>query len=161
MSGRKRRGGVKSWDHLTNPAPCIECRATDATCVTGAEIYPHRRDLHRRRYWRCSCGAYVGCHPGTTAPLGAPAGAHTRAARNEAHAAFDPLWKRKIIRDGVPQYEARKAGYAWLAREMGLTVEQCHISLFNADQARRVVEICKRLRRVSPDDSNLTGRRFT
>ena len=45
--------------------------------------------------WVCerypSCGAYVGCHPGTTTPLGRLADKKLRAAKKAAHAAFDPL----------------------------------------------------------------------
>jgi len=127
-------------DQLVDPLPCADCGGS-STCVTGREIYPHRGDLHHKRFWLCGCGAYVGCHPGSTRPLGSPAGAETRRARNAAHAAFDPLWKRKIIRDGLQQHEARRAGYEWLAEQMGLPMEQTHIGMFTAAQCARVVEI--------------------
>lgn len=131
---------------LKEPLPCADCGGK-STCVTGKEIYPHRPDLYSKRFWRCECGAYCGCHPGSTFPLGSPAGSETRKARNAAHDAFDPLWERKIIRDGVPQHEARAAGYAWLAEQMGLPVEQTHIGMFTAEQARRVVEIIEACRK--------------
>lgn len=41
---------------------------------------------------------------------------------------------------------ARNAGYAWLSQQMGLPPEQTHIGMFDVDQCKRVVEICKRTR---------------
>lgn len=102
--------------------------------VTGQRIYPHREDLHHLRFWECpSCGRYVGCHPGTTKPLGRPADEETRRARSAAHAAFDPLWRR----GGMTRREA----YRWLADAMGKPV--VHIGDMTAVEARRVVEIVK------------------
>jgi hypothetical protein len=74
--------------------------------------------------------------------MGTPAGSATRRARGEAHAAFDALWQRKMRR-GTPRKEARNAGYAWLAREMGLDVEDTHIGSFTKEQCERVVELCR------------------
>lgn len=121
---------------------CAECGGTDIACVSGDVIYPHRPDLHATWFWRCACGAYVGCHGDTQEPMGTPAGPATRSARGEAHAAFDALWKRKVAR-GTPRKEARNAGYAWLAREMGLDVEDTHIGSFTTEQCERVVELCR------------------
>lgn len=113
---------------------CMEC-GNASRLVGGLVIYPHRPDLHAKKFWMCECGAYVGCHGGTTNPLGYPAGPETRRARSEAHAAFDPLWKGRKGR--------RSAMYQWLAGEMGLPPHQTHISWMNAAQARRVVAICR------------------
>ena len=51
---------------------CCGCqREVEAVCATVGEIYPHRTDLHKKRFWRCpTCGNYVGCHPGSEKPLG-------------------------------------------------------------------------------------------
>jgi hypothetical protein len=122
---------------------CAECGETEMTCVTGDVIYPHRTDLHAKWFWRCACGAYVGCHRDTQEPMGTPAGPATRRARGEAHAAFDALWKRKVARDGVSVKEARQAGYAWLAQQMGLDLEDTHIGRFTADQCAQVVALCR------------------
>jgi hypothetical protein len=56
-------------------------------------------------------------------------------ARGVAHAAFDPLWQSGVM--------TRTAAYKWLAAQMGLNVQDCHMEKFNADQCRRVVEICR------------------
>jgi hypothetical protein len=40
---------------------CSGCKGpVNARLTDGAEIYPHRQDLHRLPFWRCdSCGNYV------------------------------------------------------------------------------------------------------
>ena len=80
------------------------------------------------------CGAYVGCHPGSTRPLGTPADRATRTARHMAHQVFDPLWKSKRM--------TRRAAYAWLSRQMGLPPEKTHIGMFNQEQCCRVIQLC-------------------
>ena len=121
---------------------CSECGGTDVRCVSGDQIYPHRPDLYAKWYWRCACGAYVGCHRTTKVPLGTPAGPATRRAREEAHAAFDTLWQRKVMR-GVLRADARNAAYAWLAEQMGLDPSATHIGSFTKTQCERVVELCR------------------
>jgi len=118
---------------------CIECGST-ANLVGGKRIYPHRPDLYEKKFWLCSCGAYCGCHPGTTAALGSPAGPVTRKARSAAHAAFDPLWKRGEM--------SRKGAYAWLSQATGIDGDRCHIGMMTAEQARLVVDVV-RSRRVA------------
>lgn len=109
---------------------CIECSET-AELTTGKQIYPHRKDLWSKSFWLCQCGAYCGCHPGTTNALGNPCGAETRKARSAAHAAFDPLWRRKKM--------SRRDAYKWLADAANIPVERCHMGMMTADEAHRVV----------------------
>ena len=94
--------------------------------------------------WTCApCDTSVGCHPRTTTPLGTMATKAQRSARMAAHAAFDPLWQYKLARNPrMPKGEARRAAYAWLAGELGLDIERCHIALFDVPQCMRVVEVC-------------------
>jgi hypothetical protein len=116
--------------------------------VRGVTIYPHRPDLHGLPFYRCPrCAAYVGCHPHTELALGRPAGPRTRKARNAAHEAFDPMWKAKAFRDAVAYSEARGAGYAWLAAELGYEPGRCHIAWMTAEEADRVTELCRRFYR--------------
>lgn len=110
-----------------------------AELVTGADIYPHRKDLASKRFWRCSpCAAWVGCHPGTDKPLGRLANAELRTAKQAAHAAFDPIWRSGDVHRGV--------AYRSLAKKLGLSIEQCHIGMFDIAMCRRVVEVCKEQR---------------
>lgn len=123
---------------------CPYCRKP-AKLVTGAVLYPHRYDLQERRFWRCApCDAWVGTHRDSPkhAPLGRLANAELRAAKQRAHAAFDPLWKAKMRRDSVSKGNARAAGYKWLAEQLGVKASQCHIGMFDVETCERVVEAC-------------------
>lgn len=99
--------------------------------VKGDRIYPHRPDLAKLNYYMCECGAYVGCHKGTTNPLGNPAGALTRVARSRAHGIFDCIWQWQLM--------TRKEAYIWLSGKMGLP--DVHIGELTQDQAFQVVQI--------------------
>lgn len=144
MSARHRQHGKRKAEaERLARVDCGEC-GKPAGLVTGELIYPLRLDLHAKSYWRCcACGAYVGCHDGTLRPKGSPCGPETRAARIAAHAAFDPLWRRKAVKEGVSGNVARGAGYRWLAEQLGIKPEDCHIGMMDAATARRVVEACK------------------
>lgn len=62
----------------------------------------------------------------------------TLAARRAAHAAFDPVWQEKLT--------SRSNAYKRLAAELGMTREECHISLMNEEQAKRVPPAVERIR---------------
>lgn len=112
---------------------CDYCQQP-AQLVGGDTIYPHRPDLAHKWFYYCApCIAWVGCHPGTEKPLGRLANAELRRAKQDAHAAFDPLWQSGGMK--------RKAAYAWLAEQLG--VERIHIGKCDLATCRRVVEICR------------------
>ena len=123
----------KTCRYCQQPAPLLRFRDPG---------YPYSRD-YGPTFVCVPCKAWVGCHPGTEKPLGGLANAELRAAKMAAHAAFDPLWRRKIERDGCSKGHARRAGYAWLAEQLGLPVEKTHIGYMNLDECRRVVEVCQ------------------
>jgi len=113
---------------------CPYCQK-ESELVTGKEIYLHRTDLHSKAFYRCKdCDAYVGCHPGTTKPLGRLADAELRKAKLNAHAAFDPMWQGGKM--------ARKLAYAWLARALKIPVDKCHIGEFDVEMCERVKFVC-------------------
>lgn len=114
----------------TNAPICIECGAL-AELTNGKRIYPHRPDLYGKSFWLCQCGAYCGCHPGTTEALGHPCGPATRKARSAAHAAFDPLWKRGAM--------GRSQAYKWLAKAINVSPARCHIGMMTEQEAWAVV----------------------
>lgn len=89
-----------------------------------------------------TCDARVGCHPGSTAPLGGLANGELRKARIAAHAAFDRIWKAKMKRDRCRQHVARSAGYQWLAIQLNIAETECHIGMMNMELCRRVVTVC-------------------
>lgn len=59
-------------------------------------------------------------------------------ARIQAHYHLDMLWKTK---------EERAEVYKWLANEMGLLKEECHIANFTIEQCNQVIEIVKQQQR--------------
>lgn len=105
-----------------------------APLVTEKEVYPDLPWLHDKSFYMCApCGAYVGCHDGTTRPLGRLANAELRIAKMAAHAAFDPLWKSRLY--------TRRAAYSWLAKKLGIERDDCHIGGFDVETCRRVVQV--------------------
>ncbi len=130
-----------------NAPTCPYCQKP-AELVTGAVIYPHRRDLAKQKFWECRpCSAWVGCHlPGNgqgdgTTPLGRLANAELRQAKQRAHAAFDPLWRERRM--------TRRQAYAWLAEAMGMPVAEVHIGAFDVGQCRQVVEAVAKFRELA------------
>lgn len=132
---------------------CPYCVAL-AVLVTGKDIYQHRPDLYDQNFWRCPrCGAYVGCHKRNhklgfkgNEPLGRLADAELRAAKHAAHQLFDPLWNPKEAsrRWRTAPRMSRHAAYSWLAGQLGIKVEECHIGMFDLETCMRVMEISKR-----------------
>ncbi len=120
---------------------CRYCRAEAPLLRFGDAGYPYRCD-YGPTYVCVPCGAWVGCHRGTTKALGGLANAELRQAKIDAHAAFDPLWQRKIARDKCNKGHARRAGYKWLADQLGLPVSKTHIGYMSLEECRKVVEVC-------------------
>lgn len=111
----------------------------EAQLVSGDIIYPHRSDLYYLRFWQCApCNAYVGCHKGTTRPLGRLANTELRQAKQDAHVAFDELWRRTTPAGSFD----RNGAYTWLAEQLGIERCNCHIGMFDVKTCRRVVEVC-------------------
>lgn len=128
---------------VPEPPKCPYCRSSAILLKSTEEIYSGR---NYGPAWGCKCGtsywrAYVGCHPGTYQPLGRLADAELRQAKMMAHAVFDPLWKRKIRRDGCSKSRARNEAYKWLAEQLGIPVKRCHMGKMSLEECRRVVEI--------------------
>lgn len=121
---------------------CPYCLQPAELLKLGEPGYPYQRSYGPT--WTCvRCQAWCGCHPGTENALGRLANAELRAAKQRAHAAFDPLWKRKAERDQIPLSHARKAGYRWLGENLGIPANRTHIGWMDVDQCERVVEICE------------------
>lgn len=120
----------------SSDAPICPYCGKKSHLADGTVIYPHRPDLAKKLFYRCTpCGAFVGCHPGTITPLGRLANAELRKAKQAAHAAFDPKWQGGDIR--------RQRAYAWLAEQLGIPREDCHIGLFDEALCQRVIEACR------------------
>lgn len=116
---------------------CDYC-GEDAQLVKGNVIYSGKRLRHlwKKQYWYCEpCSAWVGCHRGTSRPLGRLANNALRRAKINAHEAFDRIWKGGVF--------SRAEAYRWLAEQLHILPEECHIARFDLERCRRVVVICR------------------
>ncbi len=95
-----------------------------------------------------SCNAYVGVHKGTNKSLGRLANKELREAKKEAHFYFDQIAKTKLInkiwKEYVEGVSNRNKAYLWLSKQLNIEVKDCHIGMFDVDQCKRVIEICKK-----------------
>lgn len=96
----------------------------------------------------CSpCDAYVGVHKGTDKALGRLANKELRELKKEAHFYFDQIAKTKLInkiwKEYIPNLGNRNKAYLWLSKQMGIDREYCHIGMFNVEQCRQAIEICR------------------
>lgn len=125
---------------ITIPRPieipvCPYC-SSKAKLVSGSEIYPGRSDLLALKFYSCKrCDAYVGCHKGTELPLGTLANSELRKFRQCAHRSFDAR-----LKDGK---QDRREAYEWLAAQLGIPQDECHIGMFDLAQCKRVIDLTK------------------
>lgn len=121
-------------------------------CGRPVEFRPTSDSVYRGRdygpIYVCAaypkCDAYVGCHKGTERALGRLADKELRRAKVAAHEVFDGLWRAKMNRaKHLRQHEARGRAYKWLAEQMQMHVDDCHIGMMTLEQCRRVREICQ------------------
>lgn len=90
--------------------------------------------------WMCTpCNAHVGCHRGTTTPLGTLANAELRAARAKAKDAFNPIWRLGA--------KSRTGAHLWLANKLGIAPKACHIDKLDFEQCMRALEVSMAWRR--------------
>lgn len=121
---------------MPEPVTCRYCHCPVRYC-SHAEIYGGRTYSDWPYIYLCTnreCRASIGVHRGTRDPLGTMADKALKAARVKAHAAFDPLWKEKLLK--------REEAYRWLAAHLDIERWRCHISWFEADICAKVEELC-------------------
>lgn len=126
---------------MNNPPFCPYCNES-SILVDSAKVYGRSYGWMYVCQRYPGCDAYVGCHKGTTEPLGRLANKELRSAKRAAHDAFDPLWRAKIRLTGCSKKTARTRAYAWLAGELGISFDDCHIGMFDVETCKRVAELC-------------------
>lgn len=103
-------------------------------------IYHSKKSREWGSFWVCSnfpiCNSYVGCHKGTTLPLGRLANERLRTLKREAHKHFDPIWKSGLMN--------RKDAYKWLSSMLNVPMEECHIGMFDIKMCQKVIHLCKK-----------------
>lgn len=107
--------------------------------VNSSEVY---KKSYGMIYLCRPCNAWVGAK-GSGQALGRLANKELRQAKMQAHAYFDQLWVRKIMKDGLKKGHARAKAYKWLAEKMGIDRKLCHMGMMDVAQCKQVVEICK------------------
>ena len=102
--------------------------------VTGKEVYPHRKDLYSKKFYRCitHTDTFVGCHPNTTKPLGVPAPPELRKLRSQVHRLFDPIWKND-------SETSRAKAYKWFSKQMALPPSITHVGMFDKAQCLKAI----------------------
>lgn len=108
----------------------------DSSCIYGKS--------YGMIYICMPCDAYVGVHKGTDKALGRLANKNLRHWKKEAHAHFDPIWKKEI-EEGVDKKEARNKAYKWLSEQMKLHIDLTHIGMMDIKQCKQVVKFCNYL----------------
>lgn len=124
---------------------CPYCKAK-TEYIDSVEVYGRSYGM----VYACRpCKAYVGVHKGTDTALGRLANDQLRELKRLAHYFFDKLWKLKIISKVSPEWTPgisyRTKSYNWLALQMGKTVEETHIGLFDEAECMQVVKFCRPL----------------
>lgn len=66
-----------------------------------------------------------------------PANKETRAARAEAHAAIDPIWRAGR--------KSRNQCYLRMSLALSISVEETHIGMFTIEQCRAVIELAAKM----------------
>ena len=118
---------------------CPYCES--ATRVIDSALVYHQDDgwiMACLRY--PDCDSFVRCHPHTMRATGGLGDSETRGARAKAHNVFDKMWRSPGKK---PRNSDRKRAYKWLAGELGIDEELCHMGYFDADMCRRVISICE------------------
>lgn len=119
---------------------CIACnKEVQARLTTGAEVYSHRPDLVKLRFWICdTCSNFVGCHDGKkNRPLGNIATPQVKRLRQQIHNLLDPIWKNGKCN--------RTKLYSLISKRLGKTY---HTALIESeDEAYKVLEIINELAR--------------
>lgn len=118
---------------------CPYCGA-EAELKDASFIYRSNKSKEWGKVWVCSnypkCDSYVGCHKGTTLPLGRLANEKLRNLKAEAHKQFDPIWKSGLMN--------RREAYKWLASMLDIPLEDCHMGMFDVKMCQQVISLCKK-----------------
>lgn len=128
-----RRAVARVIDPLPVPTVCPFC-GSDVELVKNSVIYGREYGDWPWVYKCVSCDSHVGLHPFTGIPLGTLADKETRLARQAAKAAFNPIWKSGEM--------SRTDAYNWLAKQLGVLVNHCHVGWFDVDMCKKVVQVC-------------------
>ena len=122
------------------PTICRYCGGA-VRLVSASKVYgpaaAARLGIERQSFYQ-NCNARVGCHPGSTRPLGNLANEALRMKRMETHHVFDSFWKERGM--------SRTQAYKWMAKKMRLSEELAHIGGFEIDRCQKLIKLCEKER---------------
>jgi hypothetical protein len=123
---QQRKSALKRMQYKAKPDPCPYCGREPVLHRDSTPIYKQDHGP----VWACpgwpQCDSIIGCHPGTTRPLGTMANTMLRKARKRAHKFFDKLFD--------PGPLTRQQAYIELATYMDLDIDDCHMGQFDLGQ---------------------------
>lgn len=126
----------------------LKCPYCGGSTKLVSASYVYHTNKYKGNMYVCenypTCNSYVGCHPNTTKPLGRLANKELRHMKEKAHYYFDELWKKKTFSENKSISKNRYLAYRWLAEQLNLNSDDCHIGLFDEDMCRKVISICKK-----------------
>ena len=118
---------------LEPPTQCDLCKSKNIIFTDNEIIYGLNIGDWPKCYYCKNCSAIVGCHKGTNLPLGFMASKQTRKLRSKLHIIFDKLWLEKLM--------SRSQAYNWLARQLDIKEEHCHISWMNKETLAKAIDL--------------------
>jgi hypothetical protein len=128
---------------------CQYCNAPAVFRKSSEHIYQGR---DYGAVWQCggSCDAYVGAHPDGS-PKGILANKALRQLKMQVHAVFDPLWQNfgtayPEMKRCSPRIRQTMRGraYSWLAEQLGIAFDDCHVGHFDNARCETAIAIIKR-----------------
>jgi hypothetical protein len=121
---------------------CPYC-GKDTNFIDSAMVYGKSMGM---MYACMPCGAWVGVHKGSDVALGRLADSELRKAKREAHFYFDQISKTNLINEIWEEPfngSNRSKAYVWLAKQLCMKEEHCHIGMMDPYKCKEVVEVCK------------------
>lgn len=133
----------RDWDDNMDVRPEVLSGKICPYC-DAPTVYVDSKEIYRGRsygmmYLCRTCRAYVGVHKGSNQALGRLANEELRKMKNNAHEVFDQLWKGYMGKH--PPRFRRNEAYDWLAKELGIPRELCHIGMFNCRMCQLTVDM--------------------
>lgn len=118
---------------------CTACqKKVEARLTNGAEVYPHRPDLHKLNFWICdNCQNFVGCYKNGNGkkPLGNIPTPKIKMLRKQIHKQLDPLWQSGKY--------SRKWLYKTISKKIGKEYHTATIA--SVEEAEKVLNIIQEL----------------
>lgn len=130
---------------------CPYCKVEAVFLASSESIY-EGRDFGPVYYCH-TCDARVGCHHGTAKPFGRLANKKLRHLKQAVHSLIDPLWMNcsgayapgMFISQKIKGV-ARRRTYQWLAEQLGIAMDDCHIGAFDESMCDRAIAVVMTLR---------------